>query len=277
MVQKRDDNPFYILGITPNSTPEDVKKQYKKRVHETHPDKNPDKKDGAEFKKVVHAYRMLTDPSYKHREEVDNRSVRLSVILSFEQAIFGSKVCIRLGETEVKCAVDKEDKEYVGNVNLHIGILNIEVPMGTMEPFIKAFPNVRVGAKEVTIELSFTIAEHERYKITSVNGRTALLVGVTPPIESVLQGGTIEVPTLFGIRTLRIPAGTQIGDMLLIRNHGPLGDLFVRILGFILPTKDDLKAKPQWKDLEINWEKEQELDRLDQEAWFDLAQKLNKS
>ena len=63
---KRD---FYeILGVTKTSTPEEIKKAYRKMALQYHPDKNPGNKESEEmFKEAAEAYEVLSDPQKKAR------------------------------------------------------------------------------------------------------------------------------------------------------------------------------------------------------------------
>ncbi|XP_069792069.1 dnaJ homolog subfamily B member 2 isoform X2 [Narcine bancroftii] len=54
---------YNILGISRNSSQEDIKKAYRKLALRWHPDKNPDNKEYAEqkFKEIAEAYEVLSD------------------------------------------------------------------------------------------------------------------------------------------------------------------------------------------------------------------------
>ena len=52
-------NYYDILGISPNSTQDDIKKAYRKLSMEKHPDKNPSAIN--EYKKINEAYEVLKD------------------------------------------------------------------------------------------------------------------------------------------------------------------------------------------------------------------------
>ena len=60
MDQKRD--YYEVLGVDKNATPEQIKKAYRKKAIEFHPDRNPGNKEAEEkFKEAAEAYDVLSD------------------------------------------------------------------------------------------------------------------------------------------------------------------------------------------------------------------------
>lgn len=67
MADKRD--YYEVLGVSKSSTPDEIKKAYRKLAKKYHPDLNPDDKEGAEakFKEATEAYEVLSDSEKKQR------------------------------------------------------------------------------------------------------------------------------------------------------------------------------------------------------------------
>ena len=66
MAEKRD--YYEVLGVDKGASAEDIKKAYRKKAIQYHPDKNPGDKEAEEkFKEAAEAYDVLSDPQKRAR------------------------------------------------------------------------------------------------------------------------------------------------------------------------------------------------------------------
>ena len=93
---KRD---YYdVLGCSNSATDAELKKAYRTKAKELHPDRNADKKNAEEeFKAVNEAYEVLKDPNKK---EIEPEKITLLVNGEDIEADYGSEVK-KLGGKEV--------------------------------------------------------------------------------------------------------------------------------------------------------------------------------
>lgn len=66
MADKRD--YYEVLGVAKNATADEIKKAYRKKAIQYHPDRNPGDKDAEEkFKEAAEAYDVLSDADKRAR------------------------------------------------------------------------------------------------------------------------------------------------------------------------------------------------------------------
>ena len=59
---------YEVLGISKNATASEIKKAYRKKAVQNHPDKNPGDKESEErFKKAAEAYEILSSQDKKSK------------------------------------------------------------------------------------------------------------------------------------------------------------------------------------------------------------------
>lgn len=89
-MEKRD--YYEVLGVTKNSTPEEIKKAYRKKALQYHPDRNPGDKEAEEkFKEAAEAYDVLSDPDKKARyDQFGHEGLRGAASGGFDASDLGS-------------------------------------------------------------------------------------------------------------------------------------------------------------------------------------------
>lgn len=100
MTAKRD--YYEVLGVSRSTTPDELKKSYRRLAMKYHPDKNRDDEDTTDkFKEITEAYQILSDPDKRARYDrfghaapedfgMGAAGVDISSMTDFFESIFGS-------------------------------------------------------------------------------------------------------------------------------------------------------------------------------------------
>jgi len=264
-----------ILGLNPATkyTPEEIKKAWKKKVTIHHPDKYAQQPQEVQdehqemFVEITHAYKMLTDPSYRVEESRRNKNkkedltLRMQIPVAFEEMFFGKTVVISYNRLELDNnfeVIPKEEQEVLST--------KVILPAGCAEghEVVQPGKGLKTEKEKGDLFLHFRPLPHQKFHL---KGRD-VVCEESIPLDIMLKGGTVQVQTMYGLKTLKVPPGTKTGDVLHIKKCGvkKIGNHSV-IVNPLFPTKDELKSE-SWKGLDINWEiddqdpEEEEIERI---------------
>jgi DnaJ-class molecular chaperone len=237
-------------------TAQELKKQYHKLAKKHHPD-NGGKDDN--FKKISHAYNMLTNPEYKYKHISNEVPINLNAILTitigFNEAFFGGNFTITtnpifINENREPIVVDKEK-----DIFLDVEVINIKIRPGFLDGSQICIKEKGLCYKEKRGDLliNVSVSKHPRFKLS----HSDVLSVEKIPLDLIIKGGLYYVNTMYGIKELQIPPGTKPNTELKIPNAGVqrIGSHIV-LVQLMYPTSNELKNNPSWKNFGIKWPKE---------------------
>jgi molecular chaperone DnaJ len=271
MAPSRDwlEKDFYkVLGVSETATKSDIKKAYRKLAQQYHPDANKGDKSAEErFKEISEAHAVLSND--ERRKEYDEfrrlahsgggfgfggpgaggpGGVRINIedlfggrggedAGVFEDLLggFGFRGRSRGHDAETEVSLDFEDAVYGTMLTLASGT-KVRVPAGVRDGArIKVRgqgqPGPR-GGEPGDLYVKVRVQPHPVFQQGS-NGDLIVSVPLTYP-EAAL-GANVEVPTLDGTVTVKVPAGTENGKTLRVkgrgapRSKGGSGDLLAKV------------------------------------------------
>lgn len=252
-----------VLGLDPRKqhTVEEIKAAWRKKVKETHPDQGGT--DEA-FRAVMHAYNMITDPSYRTEDQMRESQarmdldIRMQVPISFEQAFTGCSFHANYNRT-----VMGDDGKLIPQDPYEIESLHIAVPRGSMSGVQMHFKQkgIKRGEQMGDVEVHVMVQPHPKFRADD-DGNIIAVEKV--PLDILLRGGKFDVQTMIGIRTVKLKPGTRPGERLTIKGCGANQADHYIICEPLYPTQDDLK-KEAWKGLDVNWAINEEVNAENEE------------
>ena len=260
---------YALLGVDKSATDDELKKAYRRKALEYHPDRNPDDPDALQrFKEVAYAWSVLSDPVKRLQYD------RFGRVFSDgrSQGPFGASDEIDLGEVvgslfkdlfgrkknkKKKAGPDPRDLRYTVTITLEEcarGVTkDVQFLRATGEKVkveeklkVKVPPGVDTGQKLKVAGKGYggskgtgdlyvvvNVADHTFFKRRGAD----VFCDVPVSYAQALLGAELEVPTLKDPAVVRLPPGTQPGTVLTLRQRGlprvkggKRGDLYVKVV-----------------------------------------------
>lgn len=251
MARRRRDY-YSVLGVSRDASDTEIKRAFRELARKHHPDVSPDD-NGEAFREINEAYAVLSDAESRarydrwgHPEDTSGlsavveaaqdilndlfrgrrgkqrgRDLRYTLELTFEQAAFG---CSRSIEVP---AGDGATREFT-----------VVVAAGTKDGTVKTFRGEgepgKGGGAAGNLHVHLRVAEHAEFRRDGLDVRSEHTIG----FPQAALGAVLEIATLDGPIKMRIPEGTQPGQVFRIRGRGipqasgktsPRGDHLVQI------------------------------------------------
>lgn len=270
------DNYYDILGVSKDASQEEIKKAYRKLAHQHHPDRGGDEK---EFKKVNEAYQTLSNTEKRRQYDTFGSAGPQG----FGQGGFNgaqwSGSFEDLGDLFGGGLGDIFEQffggAYAGTRTRRIAKVLVSISLQDAFTGTKKDVSIEVDGKRTKVEVPIPagIEDGQTIKMDKALGEEDLYVQVRvapdkdfarrgsdvytkvsiSPAQAAL-GDTIEVATLEGKGSLKVPAGIQWGDLLRLQGkgmptlRGSRGDQYVKI-EVVTPKKLSKKAKELFEQL----------------------------
>ena len=228
-------NEYDVLGVDPGAPEDEIKKAYRKLALKYHPDRNKDAESDGKFKKINEAWSILSDKNKRSDHDRDlhyqnarpgwqtmqggdpifdhffrnggfggfdeffqnmaghqrhQSRVRVDVPLTLEEVASGCLKCVRVNGRDV-------------SFNVPAGVRNHDVLTVQLSDF-------------VVLEIYLNILPHESFTRRGLD--VEAIVGV--PLDIVLYGGEVEVASLRGQISLKVPQGISSHSRLRVKGGG---------------------------------------------------------
>jgi molecular chaperone DnaJ len=251
-MSRRKRDYYAVLGISRDATDGEIKRAFRELARKHHPDVSP-QNNGEAFREINDAYAVLSDGEARARydrwghpddttglsavveaaQDILNdvfrrrrgrqrgRDLRYTLELTFEEAAFGCSKPIQIP------IGDGRTREFT-----------VIVAAGTTDGTVKTFRSEgepgKGGAGSGDLHVHLRVAEHPVFRRDGLDVRSEHTI----EFAQAALGAVLEIATLDGPIHMRIPPGTQPGQVFRIRSRGipqssgktaPRGDHLVHI------------------------------------------------
>lgn len=284
-----DKDYYKIMGVSQDASDKDIKMAYRKLARKYHPDISKEPNAEEKFKEMGEAYEVLKDPvkraeynqylkdrEFNQRQRSQQSTGQGERFYQFEggefdselfESLFGhaharrpmagqnyeGKISISLEEAFQGAVKSVQVPVQQGN-ETKLQTLNVKIPEG-----IKSGQQIRLagqgapghnGGPRGDLYLTIDIMKHPVFDLMDSD---IYLTQPITPWEAAL-GTTIVVPTLGGKIDLKIPAGSQGGQKLRLKNRGlpgsTPGNQYI-LLKIITPPATTDAAKELYQQMAI--------------------------
>jgi len=287
---------YKILGVEDSASQDDIKRAYRKKARQYHPDVSKDPNAEEHIKSVNEAYEVLRNPSrraefdqlkqhgfqggddfrrpsdwqgqwdfdagtfqaggdfsdffntmfggasefspdFRGGRHAQGDDIQLQVHISLEQAYGGCEIKIKVPK-----APGYPEKT-----------LSVKIPAGAVDgQLLRLRGQGRPGARNGDLILNIKFKSHPHFQVENSNIVLPLPITLLESIE----GAHVEVPTLGGKVSLKIPPNTASGTRMRIKGRGlpstPAGDQIV-VAHIALPAVTSDADKETLRSLESRW------------------------
>ena len=240
------ENFYDILGVIETASQDEIKRAYRKKAVESHPDKGGDK---ARFQEIQSAYDILTNPQKRAAHNNQNPFRHSEFNFNFGpgdafdfQSIFnafGTRFHHphqqRMQQARMSLWITLEDVARGGQKTVSVAsdygnsTIEIEIPLGINDGDTVQYQKLGPGGMDLLI--TFRIHPNPRWQRQGIN----LTIDLSVSIWDLILGTEVTIQDILGNSlNLTIPPRTQPGTVFRLRERGlkqrsgDSGDLFVK-------------------------------------------------